>query len=1049
MVQSYTGPYTTICDEFGFRCHPIRFLWTNRWIIDAEIAVFLKQWIPELSDATMMNRSLMRSGSEWRLHFLSQEWNPKGIYRHEVRRRGGKQIFYYVSARQTDPPPQFNHTIDEWLKFKSHNRIRIGGRNKRKKPTTPIKDDETATTAASSPPSPEQILEEALETTTTTTTTGTGNDNGNNNNNEHSNASSDSSAVDFFDRPVVSKIFGPRVNEETTRKKLERWIESLEMAEQRFDCFLTLVNKGQDEPPPNSCVPKMLMRMRVLRLAYERALHTMEDGATWTSCCKYATERSRISKSGLQNWRTVQRANVAFRVSGKFPHPNWYIQIGKKPCPCFLAQYPEALPLLQKWASQHLETLSCEMAAMYIRDSLIPLIYKKEQQTDTEDGEPSTEPLTLDEFRQKVNLPSVSVGAAWKILTYAGFRFSETKKTYYTDRHEDADNVQARKQFISKYFELEKLAHRWIQIPSDQAIKLENGEIEGVSEKLMKDVWAFEFRDPSTNQTMREYHVDCFPDVFSSYIRDENKLLGGNLSHRFPSERRPVVLVGQDEAIFKQWSFSKKSWGDHKGRGVLLPKDDGHGLMLSAFVSRAWGFYSDNSGEVVLLTPEKLEAINQSRRAQTYLAEDSASQVLGGSSKRIRQITDASAFCTYFDYGSNNDGWWNYDHMALQFEDLVDCLMVLYPSFDFAFLFDNSSGHGRKQKDGLNEKTMNKDWGGVVPKMHETIVECIGPYPHPHRLQPGSKQSMVYTDADPGPFAYKGVPLTEEQRQRMKFDHPTNQTKKHKLSKKELIGELIRHDIQQGAQHGDRALQAYHSKSLDQLQAISTARQLPTEVDRVVMEQGWLGQPKGLFQVLGERGFIDTTKLQEYRKDMSKTWLDGSGQVREDKMEEYKKYSLTYLMGSCEDFKNERSALEQLAADLSQRYSRNLEILVTPKYHCELAGEGIEYAWGLGKRYFRRLTRNKKGNKTKFMQVVRDSMGKVSLRTVRRFSAKARRYMLTYLLFDSRNQSATDDILFVEIEKYVNVSMKTHRCTLDQEHSFIQQVWKEAQEAER
>ena len=114
----------------------------------------------------------------------------------------------------------------------------------------------------------------------------------------------------------------------------------------------------------------------------------------------------------------------------------------------------------------------------------------------------------------------------------------------------------------------------------------------------MKDVWAFEFQDPTNNQTTREYYLDCFPYVFSSYIKDENKLLGGNLSHRFPSGYRPVVLVGQDEAIFKQWSFSKKSWGDQKGRGVLLPKEDGHGLMLSAFVSWAWGFYSDNEGEV-------------------------------------------------------------------------------------------------------------------------------------------------------------------------------------------------------------------------------------------------------------------------------------------------------------------------------------------------------------------------------------------------------------------------------------------------------------------
>jgi len=41
------------------------------------------------------------------------------------------------------------------------------------------------------------------------------------------------------------------------------------------------------------------------------------------------------------------------------------------------------------------------------------------------------------------------------------------------------------------------------------------------------------------------------------------------------------------------------------------------------------------------------------------------------------------------------------------------------------------------------------------------------------------------------------------------------------------------------------------------------------------------------------------------------------------------------------DYKNEKSILEAIAE------RRGVIIKPTPKYHCELVGEGIEYSWGL------------------------------------------------------------------------------------------------------
>ena len=44
---------------------------------------------------------------------------------------------------------------------------------------------------------------------------------------------------------------------------------------------------------------------------------------------------------------------------------------------------------------------------------------------------------------------------------------------------------------------------------------------------------------------------------------------------------RPVIYLGHDEAIFKQYIFTKKVW-THKGKFRIVPKDEGYGIMISA-----------------------------------------------------------------------------------------------------------------------------------------------------------------------------------------------------------------------------------------------------------------------------------------------------------------------------------------------------------------------------------------------------------------------------------------------------------------------------------
>jgi len=64
---------------------------------------------------------------------------------------------------------------------------------------------------------------------------------------------------------------------------------------------------------------------------------------------------------------------------------------------------------------------------------------------------------------------------------------------------------------------------------------------------------------------------------------------------------------------------------------------------------------------------------------------------------------------------------------------------------------------------------------------------------------------------------------------------------------------------------------------------------------------------------------------------------------------------LTELLSECNDFKYEKYeklAMQKLVEYLSSLHNCQIELLITLKYHCKLAGKRIEYAWGLFKKYF-------------------------------------------------------------------------------------------------
>ena len=85
---------------------------------------------------------------------------------------------------------------------------------------------------------------------------------------------------------------------------------------------------------------------------------------------------------------------------------------------------------------------------------------------------------------------------------------------------------------------------------------------------------------------MREYHIDSHP-VLMEYVR--NLTMRGDVSVRKSYMDRPVIIIGQDKCVIKQYSFSSKAWHGKNEEKKLLPKSDGYSLMISAFCSRCFG----------------------------------------------------------------------------------------------------------------------------------------------------------------------------------------------------------------------------------------------------------------------------------------------------------------------------------------------------------------------------------------------------------------------------------------------------------------------------
>jgi hypothetical protein len=161
-------------------------------------------------------------------------------------------------------------------------------------------------------------------------------------------------------------------------------------------------------------------------------------------------------------------------------------------------------------------------------------------------------------------LTKSTLETVYRWLYRLGFKYEARKKGYYVDNRETPETVAYRRHFVKRYLKFELRMFRWTQLSLKRVKEMEaNLEIdEGLGYRYQN----------CEKKDMVEFHVDQHPSFQDTMA---TTLYGGNLSVRSPENLKPLICFGQDECIFKQFTFTPKAWTVPDGQKAMIPKDEG------------------------------------------------------------------------------------------------------------------------------------------------------------------------------------------------------------------------------------------------------------------------------------------------------------------------------------------------------------------------------------------------------------------------------------------------------------------------------------------
>jgi hypothetical protein len=161
---------------------------------------------------------------------------------------------------------------------------------------------------------------------------------------------------------------------------------------------------------------------------------------------------------------------------------------------------------------------------------------------------------------------------------------------------------------------------------------------------------------------------------------------------------------------------------------------------------------------------------------------------------------------------------------------------------------------------------------------------------------------------------------------------------------------------------------------------------------------------------------------------------------KKQKAKRDKETSVRQILKGCEDFANETPQLEFIAQKHLGAFIR-----LTPKCHPEIAGRGIEYAWGYAKLGFRCGINDAVASHLEenyLEENVKEALSRelLTINRIRKFARKARDYKLTYsylvALADGEDASAAKGRI-----EHLTKLFKQHRSALDADYKFIADCW--------
>jgi hypothetical protein len=687
----------------------------------------------------------------------------------------------------------------------------------------------------------------------------------------------------------------------------------------------------------------------------------------------------------------------------------------------------------KSWARSDLETLTVNKTQAWVNKILL-------KDWSAEDLDNS-----------KILFPvSRNIAARW--MLEAGFKYERHKKSYYVDRHEDTDVLADRKKYIAEFFDEEIFEHCWMQL--SKRMYLQNKSLKSMSvvlktkikqEKKIKqerntvaedalaavtkylDEKAYHYRNKA-GEDMVEVHADWL------YQYDETEklpngflplpTLGGNLSVRKPESVKPRVTFGQDEAIFRSSQLNESCWAINNQQ-TLRTKSMGVGRMVSALCSREFGFGLD-------LSVEQLAKVNEMRQNKKYGDKEAAIYLLGSADKKDLL---SSPFVRYLEYGKGKDGYWSYNHMALQLEDCTDTFKVLFPAFDIVYELDHSSGHDKEKADGLTTTPSMLGWehGGKQRRMRSSELgkNNTGTVRHERCINLGEIQHMSFRMDDLPPVLKPLCP---------KIPTATGKTITRALNVAEMKVNLEAEKL-----NSDGKWQVLLDRCIE--------AGLPVQLTSKIMTPGYVGEPKGAAHIAFERGFFDSSLKLPNGKKVSfvgsklqaveaaewdvveeagaATTIIDHRKKKKPKVKRDKETSVREILKHCADFANETPQLEFIA----QKYWGAF-IRLTPKCHPEIAGRGIEYAWGYAKLRFRGGIND--AVPVHLEENVRAALSRdiLTINRIRKFARKTRDYKLTYsylvALADGEDASAAKGRI-----EHLTKLFKQHRSALDADYGFI------------